>query len=417
MVLLKIYDKRTGSEKVFQPVEPGSRLWNKYFCLIIAMSSAVNFANFFVGSSFSLWIVDMGGTNTAYGTIHGLYSFIVLLARPVTGWIIDHGNRKRAFILSTLVFASAMVLMLISPIFGLFIAMRLLQGAGTGCAATICSSSAYDYIPPDKLEKGIGYIALSSSLISALTATFSVGTYNRSGPVPLVVWSVIALAVAIALSMLIVFRSPSEVKKFRIKEVFNFNQLFEKRSLKPAIISALSVNLAFGMRGYIILYGRSLGFANPGLYTLVSSIGLIIVRLVQDAMPNTEKTPRRRIYFSFAVFIIYCVVIGLCRNLVMYFGAALLWAVLYGVLNPQLQSIAIKAAPIERRGAASGTFYCSADIGIILGSTVGGILADAIGYSSMFFCAIIPAVLCIIFYAVFMDGKPTGSTGSVEIKK
>ena len=393
------------SRALYQAPETGSRLWNKYFCLIILMSCAVNFGNYFLGSAFSLWILDLRGSNSIYGTIHSVYSLLVLVARPLTGWIIDHGSRKHAFILSTAVFASAMVLMLISPFFGLFVAMRLIQGVGNGCAITICNISAYDYMPPDKMDKGIGYVTLFSSLISALTATASIGTYNKGGPVPLIVWSVISLGVGILLSLFVVFRTPNEKKPFHWREVFNPSQLFEKRSLKPALLSALSVNLAFGLRSYIALYGRSLGFTNPGWFTTVSALGLIAVRFVLDRIPITESSPRRRIYFAYGVFVVYLIILALCRNLVMYFGAALMWSVVYGVLTPQLQSLVIQAAPMERRGAASSTFFCSSDIGVIVGSYIGGVLSDWFGYSAMFAFALIPVAFCISYFVFFMD-KP-----------
>lgn len=394
----------TNPRAVYRAPESGSRLWNRYFCLIILMSCAVNFGNFFMGSAYSLWIVDMGGSNATYGTIHSIYSLLVLIARPITGWVIDHGNRKRAFLLSSLVFASAMVLMLYSPVFGVFVAMRFIQGVGNGCAITICNTSAYDFMPPDKMDKGIGYVTLFSSLISALTATASVATYNRSGPGALVAFSAAALIAGMVLSYFIVFRQPVEQKKFRLKEVFNLSGLFEKRSLKPALLAAFSVNMAFGLRSYIILYGRSLGFSNPGWFTTISALGLLAVRFILDRLPTTEKSPSRRIYFAYGVLILYLVLLSSCRNLIMYFGAALMWSVIYGVLTPQLQSMAIRSAPAERRGAASSTFFCSTDIGIIIGSYMGGIIADHFSYRAMFASALIPVALCVLFYTFFMGG-------------
>ena len=70
------------SRALYQAPETGSRLWNKYFCLIILMSCAVNFGNYFLGSAFSLWILDLRGSNSIYGTIHSVYSLLVLVARP-----------------------------------------------------------------------------------------------------------------------------------------------------------------------------------------------------------------------------------------------------------------------------------------------------------------------------------------------
>ncbi len=391
-----------ASVREYQAPVSGSRLWNRCFCLIIIMSCCANFTNFFMGSALSLWIVDMGGSNAAYGTLHSLYSVVMLIMRPITGWIIDHGNRKTAFFTAAFVIASSMILMLVFPIFGVIAAMRLLQGVGTGLATTITNTSSYDYMPPDKMDRGIGYITLSASLISALTATVGVGTYNSYGYVPIILWSLAAVVVAVVCASLLVFRrNQVEPRKFQLKEVFDLNALFEKRSLKAAILVALSVNMAFGMRSYIILMGRSLGVPNPGWFTTIGAIGLLVVRFVLDALPRGPKTSQRRVFFAYGVFLVYLVVLSNCANAWMFFGAALLWPIIYGILTPTLQSFAIGAAPPERRGAAGSTYYVAADVGIILGSYFGGVIADAVSYRAMFGFALIPVALCILFFAVF----------------
>ena len=395
-----------GSGASYEAPPADSQLWNRGFCLIILMACCVNFGNYIVGSSFSLWVIDMGGTNTIYGTIHSLFSIVILLARPITGWIIDHGNRKVAFVASSLLFAATMVAMLYSKIFALFVAMRLIQGIGNGCALTICNTSAYDFMPASKMDKGIGYMTLSSSLISAFTATLSVGQYNKNGPSGIVLWSVIAMCIGIVLSLPLVFRKPKEEKKFSLKEIFNPSALFEKQALQPALLIALSVNLAFGLRSYIMLYGRSLGFANPGWFTTISAIGLLLVRFALDLIPRREGSSKRRIYIAYAVFCAYLIVLSQCKNFTMFCIAAVMWSIVYGVLSPELQSIAIKKIPQERRGAAASTFFCATDIGVILGSYFGGVIADNFGgYRTMFAVALIPVILCIIYFTIFMRKK------------
>ncbi len=386
----------------------GSNLFNKYFCIILLMGAAVNFANYIVGSAFSLWVIDAGGSNTTYGVIHSLYSFVILLARPIAGWIIDHGNRRQAFIVASIIFVATMFLMLYSPVFGIFVGARLAMGAGNGCAVQITNTVGFDYMPRDKMDRGIGYVTLCSSLMSAFTATISVSTYKSHGPSTLVFMSAAAMAVAVALSFLLVYRIPEgRGEKFRLKDVFNLTKLFEIRSVKPALISAFSTYFGFGLRSYVILYGRSLGFANPGWFTTASALGLLVVRFVLDRIPVTEKSKDRRVYLAFAVFVLYLVTISLCNNFVVYIIAALLWSVLFGILTPTLQSIAIKAAPAERRGAASSTFHCASDVGIIVGSFLGGRLSDAFGYSKMFLFGLIPVVLSFIYYFIALRDRET----------
>ncbi|NLT39684.1 MAG: MFS transporter [Clostridiales bacterium] len=397
--------RRDLSSSYFSSGLQGSALWNRYFCLVILISSAVSFGNFFVGVAFSYWVVDMGGSNGTFGLIHGLYSFLIMLARPVTGWLADNGDRRKTFVFSCVVYVSSMILMLISPYFGLFVALRLIQGAGTGGASTIITTSSYDYIPPSKMDKGIGYISLFGSIIHAVTPALSVGTYNTGGPAALVIWSAAATALGVALSWLVVFRTPKEPKKFSIKEVFNLGVLFEKRSIKPALVMAFSLNLGLGANTFIVLYGRSLGIGNPGWYSTISAAGLLIVRLILDKVRTNEVFPRKRIYLAFATFVANLVCLALCKNIYMFFAAAVLWSVTFGILMPSFTSMVIKAAPADRRGAATSTAGVSSDVGMILGSTLGGFIVDGLGYPALFAVVIAPVILCCIAYRLFIDGK------------
>ena len=215
-----------------------------------------------MGVAFSYWVVDMGGSNGTFGLIHGLYSFLIMLARPVTGWLADNGDRRKTFVFSCVVYVSSMILMLISPYFGLFVALRLIQGAGTGGASTIITTSSYDYIPPSKMDKGIGYISLFGSIIHARRRAERRHVQHRGLP-----------------------RSSSGRRRDRresrchgrcfphtegaeeiqYKEVFNLGVLFEKRSIARSCDGVLA-EPGTGANTFIVLYGRSLGIGNPGWY-------------------------------------------------------------------------------------------------------------------------------------------------------
>jgi MFS family permease len=382
-----------------------STLWNKGFIVIILVSCLVNFGNFFVGSAFSYWIVDIGGSSATFGLIHGLYSALCLVARPITGWLADNGNRRTTFILSCFVYVSSMILMLISPFFGLFVALRLIQGLGIGSASTLVTTCSYDEIPTKHLDKGVGYIALISSLATAATPALAIKSYNQSGPQSLVLWSTISIILGVGLSFFVVFRKPAVQKKLKLKDVFDPKQLFDVRCLKAAIPLAFSLNLSMGVGTFVTLFGRSLGFANPGWFSTISAIGLLCVRLILDRIKSDTAYPRKRIYFSFCVFILYILCIGLCRNMVMFCIAAILKAVTLGTMMPCFTSMIIQSVPPERRGVAASTTGICGDVGMILGSTIGGFVSNLWGYPVMFLLLIIPVVACCIYYRFALDGR------------
>ena len=384
---------------------PPSVLWNKGFILITLISCLVNFANYIVGNAFSYWIIDIGGTASTYGLIHGLYSAVCLLARPITGWLADNGSRRATFMCSCFVYVSSMIMMLISPFFSLFVGMRLIMGLGIGSATTVVTACSYDEIPPSKMDKGVGYISLFSSLITAATPALSIGAYNKSGPQTLVIWSVIAMAVGIGLSFFVTFRKPAASKKRSIKNAFSPKNLFDVRCLKPAIPMALSVNLGLGVRTFVTLYGRSLGFANPGWFSTISAVGLIFVRLILDRVKTDEPFPRKRIHLAYGIYVVFIFCLGFCKNLAMFYTAAILWSVAYGILLPSFTSMMIRSVPADRRGAAASMTGICGDIGMILGSTVGGLISDAMGYGAMYLFMLIPVAFCFIYYRIFLDRK------------
>ena len=130
-----------------------------------------------------------------------------------------------------------------------------------------------------------------------------------------------------------------------------------------------------------------------------------MVRFVLDRIPLKEESKDRRVYFAFGIYVVYLITVSMCRSFAVYIIAALLWSVIFGILTPVLQSIAIKAAPEERRGAASSTFHCASDVGIILGSLLGGKLADVFGYSNMFLFGLIPVVVSFVYYFFALRGE------------
>jgi len=394
-----------GAGKSPKALEPNSALWNKGFVIIILVSCLVSFGNFIVGSAFSYWIIDIGGTRATFGLVHGLYSALCLISRPITGWFADNGNRRVTFILSCFVYVSSMILMLFSPIFGLFVGLRLIQGLGIGSAQTMVTACSYDEIPVSQMDRGVGYIALINSLATSATPALAIKTYNTGGPGPLVVWSTIAIVTGIAVSFFVTFRKNEAPEKKKLRDVFDVRQLFDIRCLKPAIPLAFSVNLTMGVQTFLTLYGREIGIPNPGWFATLSAIVMVAARLLLDRFKAADPFPRKRIYMSFVLFFAKLIVLGFCKNTFMYCLAAVLSASGNAILSPLLSSMVIRSVPNERRGVAASTVGICGDIGMIIGSIGGGFIAEALGYSTLYFVSIIPVAFCVIYYRAVLDGK------------
>ena len=92
------------------------------------------------------------------------------------------------------------------------------------------------------------------------------------------------------------------------------------------------------------------------------------------------------------------VTVSMADSLPGFLLAAAFYGLGLGALVPCLQALSVMNVPPERRGAANGTFFTGFDLGIALGSVVWGWVAQAVGYSAMYFYTVIPAAISLLIY-------------------
>ena len=72
----------------------------------------------------------------------------------------------------------------------------------------------------------------------------------------------------------------------------------------------------------------------------------------------------------------------------------------FGGLNPSFQTLAVLAAPTNRSGLATSTYFLSMDIGVGIGSFALGIVAAATDYRIMYLvCSGLVILLTVLFYS------------------
>ena len=86
--------------------------------------------------------------------------------------------------------------------------------------------------------------------------------------------------------------------------------------------------------------------------------------------------------------------------------AAIAFGAGFGMMNPALQTMALRLAPAERRGAASSTYLCFFNTGFALGGILGGILAERWGYAAMFSALIVTVVVSLLLYHFWARHSP-----------
>jgi MFS family permease len=185
------------------------------------------------------------------------------------------------------------------------------------------------------------------------------------------------------------------------------SNLLEKKALLPSAVMFLLSLVNGSMVYYIALYAADLHIGNIGPFFAVSALFTIISRPVTGRWADQGHAVAV-ILIGFLSLSVGMIGVGLSHTMAGFLPAGALVGLGFGFSMPTLQAFAVRHVPPGRRGAATGTYYASFDMGIGMGAMVWGFTAAASGYQTMYFTTLIPLALAVAVYCTFKDrmGSP-----------
>jgi DHA2 family multidrug resistance protein len=94
---------------------------------------------------------NLGATIDEASWVSSIYVVAGIFVMPLTGWLATNFGRKRAFLVSIVVFTAGSLFCAVSQSLDQLIAMRLLQGIGGGLMLPLAMAALIDAYPPDEL--------------------------------------------------------------------------------------------------------------------------------------------------------------------------------------------------------------------------------------------------------------------------
>jgi MFS family permease len=112
--------------------------------------------------------------------------------------------------------------------------------------------------------------------------------------------------------------------------------------------------------------------------------------------------PHPLVYPGVVLFAGGMLLLGAAHAPALFLVAGALLGLGFGALLPSFQTIAVQAAPLHRRGLATGTFYVLFDSGYGIGSSVLGVVAASrAGYHGMYGVAgLVVALSALLYYGL-----------------
>ena len=377
---------------------PRERLWNKYFILIVFCNLCFSLSMLMTNSILAKYTTTLFGNAAYAGYINACWAVVAIFIRVIAGDLSDRHGRLKILIAGSGIFAISMFCFGVFPILAVMMLFRALQGVGFATANTSLTASAADVIPSGRLTEGIGYMGLCNSLATALGATIALSLiigedFSR-------VFYVTSGLIVVAMIVFLFLRyekEPYYIEKIEkqkkqssavdLSEYSGIKRFVEVRAVPAALVHFFYSAAHAAVSFFVVIYAESKGITNAATFFTTMAVGTLIARLFIGRL--ADKLGVRVVAGSAIALLIFSLVLLIfVTNSTLFLVIGFMGGLANGTVGPVLQSAAIRHSPVNRRGAASGTYNIASDTSQGFGSMVWGIVIDNFGFRAAFTCCI-----------------------------
>jgi MFS transporter, DHA1 family, tetracycline resistance protein len=385
-------------------------------------------------------VIDFGGNSIVYGILAAMYPLFQLIGAPILGkWSDDYG-RKKVLLVSNggtlvgwLIFLFAFFLPVTNlfsissavigtfaitlPLVVLFFA-RSLDGI-TGGNISVANAYLADVSTDKNRSKNFGKMAISSNLgfiVGPALAGILGGTIYKE-ILPVVAATVVSLIALVVIGLTLKESKSNTVSAAAVDEM----PLPEQRSIRKVFscevkecyktpnpanlkfqdvfklkhISFLLLLYFFIFLGFNIYYTSFPIHAVAGLKWSITQMG-IFYSVLGGVMILVQGPVLRKALQKFSeekLVIIGSLILGVnftlfvSDNIVLIFGAVILFALGNGLMWPSFMSILTRFAGTTHQGAVQGVASSIGSLASIIGLVVGGLMYNSIGVSNFLISA------------------------------
>ena len=381
---------------------PQERLWNANYLRTWVANFMIFFSFMLLTPLMPSYLSEVfGADKQTIGIVLSGYTLTALMIRSLSGFLVDSFPRRIVLMISYFLFALCFGGYLMAGSLLLFAIVRTLHGAPFGATTVANSTVAIDVLPSARRAEGIGYYGLSNNIATAISPTVALLLFDRFQSYDMLFW------VALLTSLLGLW-STSQVK-MRERDIqrdhrpLSLDRFILIKGWREGI-AMICYAFSYGVLAtYIAIYGKEeLGITGgTGLFFMLLAIGLILSRLVGSRTLRQGKVTQNATVGT-AISLFGYLLFAAVHNSWGYYGAALIIGLGNGHMFPAFQTMFINLAENSQRGTANSTLLVSWDIGIGLGTLVGGIVAEHVGYSAAFWTAWGVNVAGVAIYNLFV---------------
>lgn len=381
-----------------------SRLWNVTYSKAWIANFMLFFSFMLMTPLFPIYLNEtFGAGKDTIGLVLAGYSVMAILSRFISGYLVDSFPRVWVLVISYLLFTLCTGAYLAAGSLLLFAIVRTLHGAPFGAVTVTNSTVAVDALPYSRRAEGIGYYGLSNNVATAIAPSIGLLVYSWWANFELLMWISFALALtgcALTATTRLPRRSrPLPRKPFRIRKLVLWG------GWSPGFC-IICFSFAYGIVStYIALYSvEMLNMPHgAGAFFLLFSIGLILSRLIGSRTLRQGKIVQNGTV-GVTLGVVGYALFALVHTEWSFYMSALTMGLGNGHMFPAMQNIFMGICTKEQRGTANSTLLVSWDIGVGIGTLIGGVAANAKGFFAAFIIAALVNIAGALFYIFHTRG-------------
>jgi predicted MFS family arabinose efflux permease len=379
------------------------KLLNKSYIFLILVS-------FIIAMGFSMvmtMIVDysknsLGASLSIAGILSGIFSISALCIRPFSGIAVDRFNKKTICIVASSAIGLACFGYAIAPNVPTLLAFRILHGVAFGISSTANIALVSKFIPKGRMGEGLGYYGLGQVFAQAIGPNIGVVIENAYGYKNL--FYLITAITFVGVFMLFQFKytvADNELPQAQKKgKIISLHNMIAKEALAFAIVGGV---FSFGngvVNSFLKLLADERGITGYALYFTISAFVLFGMRIIIGRVVDKQGLNLIVNVSLFASFL-SMLFLGFAQALPLILASAFLKSFGQGGGQISLQAECIKKVDPSRIGVATSTYFIGADIGQGIGPIVGGAIAAAYSYKSLYIFTAVLFVLAMVAFNIY----------------
>jgi MFS family permease len=328
-----------------------------------------------------VYVIELGGSRTDAGLVTGAAAIVALLARPLSGFLVDTWRRRPVVLLGCVGYVVASLTYLLSSgVAGLALG-RAFHGFALSNYTTAANTYIADIAPRVRRAEAIGFFAATADvgMITGPAVGFAIAT--GFGFHSLFLASTAMAVVALISSLFARERKQAPSHQHRAPWSLK-NGLIAPAAL-PMTLLAFCLGLGIGpLNTFLSIFAATRGIDNPGLYFTVQAVALLLTRTFAGRL--ADRRGRNIVLIPGIVMAAAAIaLLPFATDLPHFFISAVLWGVGFGSAQPASLALLVDLVGSQQRGLALSTYFMGFDVGIGLGAVLLGYVSQTLGWEAM----------------------------------